>query len=103
MDTLMKPVQIGRGRRRWSSAHKLGVLQEWKTGILLEEICPKYAVNAAWMYSWKRSLAQRHRIPSFQRSRFRGEVILFCVEASDVKRVKELEHQNSRLKWVVLL
>jgi hypothetical protein len=33
-------------------------LQEWQTGIPLEEICRKYAVNAAWMYSWKHSLAQ---------------------------------------------
>ncbi len=58
MDTVMKPVQTGRGRRRWSSEQKLAVLQEWQTGIPLEEICRKYAVNAAWMYSWKRSLAQ---------------------------------------------
>lgn len=50
MDTVMKPVQTGRGRRRWSSEQKLAVLQEWQTGIPLEEICRKYAVNAAWMY-----------------------------------------------------
>ena len=31
MDTLMKPVQDGRGRRRqWSSEQKLTVLQEWQ-------------------------------------------------------------------------
>jgi len=94
MDTVMKPVQGGRGRR-WRSEQKLVVLQEWQTGIPLEGICWKYAVNSAWMYSWKCSLAQGHRIPSFQRSGFRGEVRLLCVEASDVKRLKELEHQNS--------
>lgn len=95
MDTVMNPVQSGRGRRPRSSEQKLAVLQEWKTGIPLEEICWKHAVNSAWMYSWKCNLAQGNRIPSFQRSRFRGEVRLFCVEASDVKWLKELEHQNS--------
>ena len=48
MDTVMKPVQNGRGRRRrWSGEQKLTVLQEWQTGVPLEEICRKYAVNAA--------------------------------------------------------
>jgi transposase-like protein len=58
MDTVVKPVQTGCGRRRGSSEQKLAVLQEWQRGIPLEKICRKYAVNAAWMYSWKRSLAQ---------------------------------------------
>src|SRR2546427_8716000 len=59
MDTVMKPVQNGRGRRRqWSGEQKLTVLQEWQAGGPLEEICRKYAVNAAQMYRWKRSLDQ---------------------------------------------
>jgi transposase-like protein len=59
MDTVMKPIQNGRGRRRqWSGEQKLTVLQEWQTGVPLEEICRKYAVNAAQMYRWKRSLDQ---------------------------------------------
>jgi transposase-like protein len=57
MDTAVKPVQNGRGRR-WSAEQKLTVLQEWQTGIPLEEICRKYAMNAAQMYRWKRSLDQ---------------------------------------------
>jgi transposase-like protein len=59
MDTAVKPVQTGRGRRRrWSAEQKLIVLQEWQPGIPLEEICRKYAMNAAQMYRWKRSLDQ---------------------------------------------
>lgn len=65
MDTVMKPVQNGRGRRRqWSGEQKLTVLQEWQTGVPLEEICQKYAVNAAQMYRWKRSLDQGSRNPA---------------------------------------
>ena len=59
MDTVMKAVQNARGRRRqWSSEQKLTVLQEWQAGVPLEEICRKYAVSAAQMYRWKRSLDQ---------------------------------------------
>lgn len=62
MDTAVKPVQSGR-RRRWSAEQKLIVLQEWQTGIPLEEICRKYAMNAAQMYHWKRSLDQELKEP----------------------------------------
>ena len=59
METAMKPVQDGRSRkRRWPAEQKLAVLQEWKNGVPLEEICRKYALNAAQMYRWKRSLEQ---------------------------------------------
>lgn len=58
MDPAVKPVQSGRGRRLWSVEQKLMVLQEWQTGIPIEEICRKYAMNAVQMYRWKRSLDQ---------------------------------------------
>jgi transposase-like protein len=59
MDTVMKPVRNGRGRRRqWSGEQKLTVLQEWQTWVPLEEICRKSAVHVAQMYRWKRSLDQ---------------------------------------------
>lgn len=57
MDTAVKPVQTSRGRRRrWSAEQKLIVLQEWQTGIPFAAICRKYAMNAAQMSRWQRSL-----------------------------------------------
>ena len=56
MKTAVKPVR--NERRRWSAEQKLAVLQEWRNGVPLEEVCRKYAVNAAQMYRWKRSLDQ---------------------------------------------
>ncbi len=59
METAMKPVQSGRGRRgRWPAEQKLAMLQEWRSGVPLEEVCRKYGINAALMYRWKRSLDQ---------------------------------------------
>ena len=59
MDALKKAVQHGRIRaRQWSGEQKLTVLQEWQTGVPWEEICRKYAMNAAQICRWKRNLDQ---------------------------------------------
>lgn len=56
METALKPAQDGRGRkRRWAAEQKLALLQEWKNGVPLEEVCRKYAVNAAQVYRCKSS------------------------------------------------
>ena len=89
MDTAVKPVQTGRGRRRrWSAEQKLIVLQEWQTGIPLEEICRKYAMNAAQMYRWKRSLDQGLKEP--------GELVPKSQVLGLQKRVEELERALGR-------
>jgi transposase-like protein len=59
MEFMMNPVQSGRGgRRRWSGEQNLAVLQEWKTGVPLEEAYRAYAMHAAQLYRWKRSIDQ---------------------------------------------
>jgi transposase-like protein len=59
MDIAVRQGRTGRGRRRrWNGDQKVTVLQEWQTGVPMEEICRKYTVNAEQMYRWKRSLDQ---------------------------------------------
>ena len=89
METPGKPVQNGRGRkRRWSAEQKLALLQEWKNGVPLEEVCRKYAVNAAQMYRWKRSLDQGLKEP--------GELVPKGQLLGLQKRVEELERALGR-------
>jgi len=89
METTMKPGQNGRGRRRrWSGEQKLAVLQERQTGVPLEEICRKYAVNAAQMYRWKRSLDQGLKDS--------GEMVPKNVVGGLQKRIEELERALGR-------
>lgn len=89
MDTVVKPGQTGRGRRRrWSGEQKLTVLQEWQTGVPLEEICRKYAVNAAQMYRWKHSLEQ-----GLKES---GELVPKSLVSGLQKRIDELERALGR-------
>ncbi len=86
METAMKPVR--NGRRRWSAEQKLAVLQEWRNGVPLEEVCRKYAVNAAQMYRWKRSLDQGLKDS--------GELIPKSQVLGLQKRVEELERALGR-------
>lgn len=89
METAMKPVQDGRSRkRRWPAEQKLSVLQEWKNGVPLEEVCRKYALNAAQMYRWKRSLEQ-----GLKES---GEMVPRSQVLGLQKRVEELERALGR-------
>jgi len=86
METVVKPVR--NGRRRWSAEQKLAVLQEWRNGVPLEEVCRKYAVNAAQMYRWKRSLDQ-----GLKES---GELVPKSQVLGLQKRVEELERALGR-------
>ena len=90
METAVRPVQNnGRGvRRRWNAEQKPAVLQEWKNGVPLEEVCRKYAVNAAQMYRWIRSLDQGFKEP--------GEMVPKSLVLGLQKRVEELERALGR-------
>jgi transposase InsO family protein len=64
------------------------VLQEWKNGMPLEEVCRKYGVNAAQMYRWQRSLDQ-----GLKES---GEMVPKNQVLGLQKRVEELERALGR-------
>ena len=92
METALKPVQDGRGRkRRWPAEQKLAVLQEWKNGAPLEEVYRRYALNAAQMYRWKRSLEQ-----GLKES---GEMVPKSQVVGFAKRVEELERAWGARPW----
>ena len=65
-------------RKRYSEAQILGFLQEAEAGIPVKELCRKHGFSDASFYNW--------------RSKYGG------MELSDIKRLKALELENSRLK-----
>lgn len=65
-------------RKRYSEAQILGFLQEAEAGIPVKELCRKHGFSDASFYNW--------------RSKYGG------MELSDIKRLKALEQENSRLK-----
>ena len=65
-------------KSRYSEIQIVKVLKEVETGKLVKDICREYGISDATYYNWK--------------SKYGG------MEASDVKRLKELETENQRLK-----
>ena len=65
-------------KSRYTETQIVKALNEVETGKLVKEICREYGISDATYYNWK--------------SRYGG------MEASDIKRLKELETENQRLK-----
>ena len=85
----VKPVQATRGRRgRWPTETKLAALQEWRSGTPLEEVCRRFGMSAALMYSWKRSVDQGLKMS--------GELVPRSQVTAMQKRIDELERALGR-------
>tara|TARA_R110002096_G_scaffold99_5_gene452 strand:- start:12368 stop:12634 length:267 start_codon:yes stop_codon:yes gene_type:complete len=65
-------------KSRYSETQIVKVLKEVEAGKLIKDVCREYGISDATYYNWK--------------SKYGG------MEASDVKRLKELESENQRLK-----
>ena len=60
------------------SPQVVGMLREADSGVAVKEVCRKYGISDATYYKWK--------------SKYGG------LEVSDVRRMRELEAENSKLK-----
>ena len=85
----VKPVQTGRGRRgRWPTETKLAALQEWRSGLPIEEVSRRFGMSAALLYRWKRSVDQGLKET--------GDLIPRSQVAGLQKRIEELERALGR-------
>ena len=65
-------------KSRFTETQIVKILKEVETGRLVKEVCREYGVSEATYYNWK--------------SKYGG------MQASDIKRLKELEDENRWLK-----
>lgn len=65
-------------KSRFSETQIVSILKEADAGLPAKDVCRKHGVSQATYYKWK--------------SKYGG------MEASDLKRAKELEAENARLK-----
>ena len=74
----MRQTENGMKKSRYSESQIVKILKEVEGGRLVKEVCREYGISDATYYNWK--------------SKYGG------MEASNVKRLKELEEENRRLK-----
>ncbi len=65
-------------KSRYSENKIVRILKEVESGRLVKEVCREYGISDATYYNWK--------------AKYGG------MESSDIKRLKELEEENRRLK-----
>lgn len=65
-------------KSRYTETQIVKILKEVEGGRLIKEVCREYGISDATYYNWKTKYG--------------------CMEASDVKCLKELEDENRRLK-----
>ena len=65
-------------KSRFTETQIVSILKEVEAGLKVEQVCRNHGISSATYYNWK--------------SKYGG------MEASDVKRLKALEEENSRLK-----
>lgn len=65
-------------KSRYSENKIVKILKEVESGRLVKEVCREYGISDATYYNWK--------------AKYGG------MESSDIKRLKELEEENRRLK-----
>ena len=63
---------------RFSESQIIGILKQQEAGMKTGDICREHGISQATFYNWK--------------SKYGG------MEASDVKRLRDLEQENARLK-----
>ncbi len=65
-------------RSRFSETQIVAILKEADSGVTVQEVCRQHGISNATYYKWK--------------SKYGG------LDASDLKRLRELEAENNRLK-----
>lgn len=65
-------------KSRYTESQIVKILKEVETGKLVKDVCREYGISDATYYNWK--------------AKYGG------MEASDIKRLKDLEEENRRLK-----
>ena len=68
-------------RKRFSEEQIVGVLKESEAGVSAADLCRKYGISDATFYNW--------------RKKYGG------MQVNDLRRLRELEAENSRLKRMV--
>ena len=68
-------------KSKFSESQIIGILKEVEAGRMVKEVCRERGISDATYYQWK--------------SKYSG------MEASDIKRLRELEDENRKLKMMV--
>lgn len=65
-------------KSRFTEEQIVGILKEYEAGAKVDELCRRHGMSSATLYKWKAKYAD--------------------MDVSEIKRLKELEDENAKLK-----
>lgn len=68
-------------RRRFTDEQIIAVLKENEAGARVDDLCRRHGISSATFYAWRKKLGG--------------------MQASDARRLRELEAENAKLKRIV--
>nr|ADI18736.1 transposase and inactivated derivatives [uncultured Rhizobiales bacterium HF4000_32B18] len=68
-------------RSRFSDEQIIAIIKENEAGAKVDELCRRHGISSATFYAWRKKLGG--------------------MEASDAKKLRDLESENARLKRIV--
>src|SRR5690606_35644881 len=77
----LEPAKTAMKKTKFTEAQIIGILKEQESGLKVSDICRKHGISDATFYNWK--------------SKYAG------MSVDELKRLKELEQENARLKKIV--
>lgn len=80
------------GKRRWTKEQKMSIVQEFNSGVNVNEICRKYNIHAQMLYKWKKRFESGGR----EGLGHEGEVVPRSQYLAAMKKIEELERALGR-------
>jgi transposase len=75
------------GKRRWTLEQKLGIVNEFNSGVDAAELCRKYNIHTQMLYKWRKTLESNGK----EGLRNNGEVIPKVRYVEALRKIEELE------------
>jgi len=87
---MMEDTTVGltkNGKRKWTVEQKLGIVNEFNSGVDAAELCRKYNIHTQMLYKWRKTLESNGK----EGLRNNGEVIPKVRYVEALRKIEELE------------
>ena len=80
------------GKRKWSLEQKLGIVNEFNSGVDASELCRKYNIHTQMLYKWRKTLESNGK----EGLKNNGEVVAKVKYTDALKKIEDLERALGR-------
>ena len=88
----MDVLRTKNGKRKWTVEQKAGIVQEFNSGVNINELARKYNLHSQMIYNWKKRLESGGK----EGLKNSGEIVAKSQYVEALKKIAELERALGR-------